>query len=100
MSDTEGQARLEAATAEAYSQGSIPVQLRMARDRTLTDPAVVITEQAHIIADLDAERARLLRQVTEARALLRDVRHMIANGALNTADEYVDRALTALSKQD
>jgi len=80
------------------SEDSIPVRLRMARDRTLTDPAVVIAEQAGIIADLDAERARLLRCVTDAWTLLADVRHMIEHGQLKVADEHVDRALTALSK--
>lgn len=57
-----------------------------------------IVEQSHIIADLDTERARMLRKITEARDLLRDVEHMIAHGNLDVAREYVDRALTALSK--
>ena len=65
----------------------------------MREQAGVVTEQAGIIADLDAERQRMLRQVADARDLLRDVRHMIANGALDVADEHVDRALTVLSRK-
>ena len=111
--DNEGQARLAEATAEAYPH-SHHVDGRDVRCTDLTHcpslcrcpvnrctahliPAVA---QAHIIADLDAERARLLGQVTAAREMLRDVRHMIANGALDVADEHVDRALTILAPKN
>ena len=53
----------------------------------------------HTIDDLCKENARLRRSRREARDILRDVPHAITHGALNVAEEYVDRALTMLSKE-
>jgi hypothetical protein len=52
---------------------------------------------AHIIADLSADRATAIRALKSSSELLTDGLHALRNGSPNVADEFMDRAITAIT---
>lgn len=52
---------------------------------------------AHTIADLDAARTKAVRVCTAEAASLTDALHALRNGAPEVTDEYLDRAISALT---
>jgi hypothetical protein len=54
---------------------------------------------SHLVDDTEKTRAHALRTIREQNELLSDALHAIRHGSYATAEEFVDRALTALTAE-
>lgn len=56
-------------------------------------------ELVHLIADLEADRASALRTLVTQMGLLTDGLHALRNGRTAVAEEFMDRAISAMSAE-
>jgi hypothetical protein len=58
-----------------------------------------VVDKSHMVDDYEALRTQIIRRLTAQVALLSDGLHAMRNGSTGVADEFVDRALTAIDAE-
>lgn len=115
LQETEGTAAFQArrASLAEEQQRALAVELDAERQRVadLTSQVVALKESleaersnrvvdhSHHVDDYETLRTRVLRQLSEQADLLADGLHALRHERLAVADEFVDRALTAIKKE-
>jgi hypothetical protein len=64
-------------------------------------PAITAADirYSHLVDDTERQRTHALRTIRRQNDLLDDALHAIRNGSYATAEEFVERALTALTAE-
>ena len=70
----------------------LQVALQVARSQNVVD-------RSHLMDDYEILRTQILRKLTSQVALLSDGRHALQNDRIAVADEFIDRALTAIDSE-
>ena len=58
-----------------------------------------VVDRSHLMDDYEILRTQILRKLTSQVALLSDGRHALQNDRVAVADEFIDRALTAIDSE-
>ncbi|MCQ1995277.1 hypothetical protein [Arthrobacter sp. zg-Y1171] len=98
-----------AAAAEAHCQGlSAELEIEKQRSNKLlvqvddltrlltAEQSSRVVDKSHLVDDYEALRTQVIRRLTDQVGLLSDGLHAIRNGSTGVAEEFVDRALTAI----
>ena len=59
-------------------------------------PVLPVSHEAHMVADIEAARTKLVRNAGAAKALLTDAAHAHANGRTEVVAEFIERAIELL----
>lgn len=85
--------------AERQRAGGLASQVVALKETLEAERGNRVVDHSHHVDDYETLRTRVLRQLSEQADLLADGLHALRHERLAVADEFVDRALTAIKKE-
>ena len=97
--DEQSQALSAELDAERQRAAQLASELAALRKALTAERSSRVVDQSHHVDDFETLRTRVLRQLSAQADLLADSLHALRHGSTDIAEEFVDRSLTAITKE-
>lgn len=72
-------------------------QVDESQQRLSAEQSSRVVDKSHLVSDYEALRTQVIRRLTAQADLLRDGLHALRNGSTGVAEEFIDRAVSAIT---
>ena len=99
LAEEQSQALSAELDAERQRAAQLASELDALRKALTAERSNRVVDQSHHVDDFETLRTRVLRQLSAQADLLADGLHALRHGSTGIAEEFVDRSLTAITKE-